>query len=496
MVEASRYSFHLEEFYEALADRTEVRLEVKGHTPINDFADLHQPLVRVQGITSSSSGTIPGGGWTYWIAVCATDAAGKQSAPSALSRVVVTVPDDSNTITIPIVSWDPDTVGWVAYAGQSPNSLTRQANGSGTPDSITISNLEIWRSGVPDQEFDHFSVKVKRVFHAGVWGAEVTSRTGSTVTILGAGWDVNEYAGYDLSLVHFMGGGFLAMLNYRVVSNTSEVLTLDRTTDEMGPGDIVVMRSKPTVSGKTLTDPRWINPISGGTGLNPVDEPGRVVRIITGQGRGQTRRIASATTTSITVDIDWDQIPNSDSRYIIEEPSWVQTTDTAPLSNFDEAALTTISVPVSNYIGQSLLVMAFTVDGGGHESVEQFTPFREIYIRGTPNPPAAEGYSDDPIVAGAVTPDVANGVHHRVLLTENVLINPAIYSSGTLTSGQRFTLKLVQDPTGGYGVTWSADYVGMTNVQIDLTPDTYSNLLFTYNPEGKWELQQATHGLS
>jgi hypothetical protein len=386
--EQTRWTFKLQPQYEVLADGTVLtRLEITGRIPVNDFSYLLAPLVQVQGTTASTGGTLAGGGWLYWIVVCATDVDGKLTGPSALCRVAVTGGGSAHTITVPVVSWDSGTMGWVAFAGKSPNTLTYQDEGSGTPDTITLTDFNEAAWGVPDGEFDRLLVKVKRIAHSGVWGAAVTVVGTGTVTIGGAAWTANEWTGYAVSLLSKADGSAVPVWNQAVISNTADVLTVADSTS-VAVGDVVVMRSKPTLSNgnRTLTDAKWANGLSGnGSGMTAADELGRLVRIIAGAGRGQVRRIESATSTSVTVDSDWDGPLDASTRYIIEEPNWLP--ESAGYGSGNNAApdgTAALTVSVDNYRGQVVLVQVFTLDGGNHESVDSGSPFREIYIPGTP----------------------------------------------------------------------------------------------------------------
>lgn len=387
---ATDWTFNLAEDHETAADGTSLaRLIVTGALPVNTFAPLQAPVVARQGTTASSGGTIAGGGWVYYHAACAVDADGLLSPPSLLCETVVTAVGSANTVTMGVTQWPDGTVGYVTYGGRSPNRLTKQTATSGTPSSITFTAYNECDRGMPDSEFDRLLFRVKRMVHSGVFGIQVTGVTSTTITVTDSAWTVNQWAGYDCSILAKNNGiGDLPFLNFRVSSNTADTLTLAQNPAAagVGVGDVIVMRSKPTVGsdagGNFLSDANWVNSYAA-SGLTVDAEVGNVLRIISGLGRGDTYRIASNTATQVYIDGDWIHTPNGDSRYVIEEPDWkvLQYSDT--ITNSDQDAELNFSVGVENYERSTLLVQVLGVDGGGNESIEGISPIREIYVFGS-----------------------------------------------------------------------------------------------------------------
>jgi hypothetical protein len=504
MRSTTEWGFRIQPQIETLADgTTRYKVNVIGVVPVNEFSPIKPPLIQQQGFTASSGGSIVGGGWVYFFAVCALDTDGKLSPHSTLCRIPITVAGTSHTATIPVVSWDSAAVGYVVFGGKSPNTLTYQATASGTPTSITVTAFNEAAWGVPDGEFDRLLVKAKRIINGGPFGAAVSDVGTGSMTIAGAGWPVNQWAGHKCSILDLDTWDQLPIANFLVSANTADTLTVTPDPEALGitANCVLVMRSKPTYVGRTISDPNWENTLSNdGLGLTD-DLTGCLVRIISGPGRGQVRRIESNTTTSVTVLGDWDQAPvNNESIYIIEEANWLaDQADSTPQSNADPTAVFNVLLPVDNYRGQTILVMAFTVDGGLNESVDAITPFREIYIRGIANPTSAsslEGYTTMPIVSGEVEPDLANGLNHQVVLDQDVTVLPAIHSTDVINAGQRMTLKFIQDSAGIRRVSWDAEYIGVANVGLDLTGNTYSTFTFLRNLDDKWELRTSELGRS
>ena len=498
-------TFTLAEAHETAADGTIItKLYVSGAWPVNLFTG-NPPDVGRQGTTASTGGAILGSGRTYYLAVVALDAFGAPSAPSNLCEVVVTNASTANTITVPILGWPDGAAGYICYVGNSPQLLTEHAsNASSTPSSITVTAYQERGKGIPDPEFDRMRVKVKRVAHSGVWGQPVDAVGSGTLTIDGAGWSTDEWAGYDVSILGKAAGGDMAVLNYSVVSNTGTVLTV--TPDPSGDvsvGDALIMRSKPTVGsdggGNYLSDSKWLNTLeNAGAGLGVNDEVGRLLRIISGPGAGQVYRIISNTASKVYIEGDWLTTPTSASRYIIEEPDWqvIQTSDS--LNNADLDAVLYLEVEVTNYRQRVVLVQPVTLDGGQNEAIDSLCPVREIYVFGASNPAIGnnDGYFEMVTTAGAVTPDLADGLNQQETMTGNVTINDPIYTGGTLVAGMKLHIKLIEDSTGGRKPTFSSAYIGLQGIDMDLTADTYSIYEFVYNTADKWEYRGGVRGAS
>lgn len=506
MFDESDKTFTLAEQHETAADGTIItKLAITGYWPVNLFTGT-PPQVGRQGTTASSGGSILGSGRSYYMAVVALDAFGAASGPSTLCEVVVTNVSTANTITVPILGWPSGAAGYICYVGDTPQLLTEHASASSTPSSITVTAFVQRGKPMPDPEFDRMRAKVKRVAHSGVFGEAVDAVGSGTITIDGAGWTVNEWAGYDVSVLGIALGGDMPVLNYSVVSNTATVLTV--TPDPSGlvaVGDAIIMRSKPTVGsdggGNYLGDSLWMNTLSNaGAGLAVDEEQGRLLRIISGPGAGDAYRIISNTATKVYIEGDWLTTPTSASRYIIEEPDWqvIQTSDS--LNNADLDSILYLETEVTNYRQQVVLVQLVPLDGDQNEAYAKLCGVREIYVFGASSPAIAnnDGYFEMVTTAGEVTPDLADGLNQQETLTDDVLVNAPVYTDGTIVAGMRLKVKHIQDATGGWQVTWDSLFIGLGNGMgdVDTTADTYSLFEFVYNPDGNWELHSAIKGLS
>jgi hypothetical protein len=120
-------------------------------------------------------------------------------------------------------------------------------------------------------------------------------------------------------------------------------------------------------------------------GLQINVEVGRIVRIISGTGRGQKRKIVANDRTSVTIDGTWSILPNITSAFIIEDAAWLQELATDSIYNSDPTKEIVAYTTIDNFLGRTLWTQVFTASKDGlKESVETESPGREIYVFGGP----------------------------------------------------------------------------------------------------------------
>lgn len=206
------------------------------------------------------------------------------------------------------------------------------------------------------------------------------------MSIAGSGWTTDQFVGYDVTVIGKADGTFIPVANFRVTANNGDTLTVTPNPAANGvvAGDVVVIRSKPTVGsdgdGNYLLDANWVN--SGGSGLTVNAEIGNLIRIIHGLGRGYTYRIKSNTATKVYIDGAWTITPDSTSRYIIEEAVFQDALVAGPFDNSDPNSEVTLTPEVTNYAGQSVVVQVVTLDGVDTPSLPTTSPVRDMYIFG------------------------------------------------------------------------------------------------------------------
>jgi hypothetical protein len=466
------------------------RCRVEVTLPANTFsADLQPPFVPNQGSTAPTGGSLPGG-QTYWCWLVAT-APGLTSRPSAPCQISVPMGTNTNTITVPGIEWQPGTTGYHLYVGRNPFQPLQQLTATGTPTSLTFAgpiDPYLAQFPMPDPEFDRVEFRVKRVVKPGVLEFAPTAATATTITMAGAGWTVDEWAGRDLSeLGHDVGGGdWPRGWGWRVVSNTADTLTLDPAFGEnansiltFAPGEkyLLTIRLKPTAwTATTITDPKL------GAAVNELQ--GKLLRVIAGTGRGQLRTIAANTATEITIEGAWDTTPDATTRFIVEEPEWavVHRTESIDVESLI-SPLGRFTVPVDGLARRPLLMLVAPVDGGGNACFEAICQVQDFYLYYDPLPTGHTQtgihlYVDGTLAIGSdqaprfslLVTAAANGAKAEVKqapagadLTVEIRQGAALWMTLTIPAGQTYVSSTVTQ------INEAPDLVAGENLSIDLT---------------------------
>lgn len=359
------------------------KISASGITPVNlPGSDVFAPNVPSDGTVVTSGGFLPAG--TYYVAV-SWDA--YKGPASAFTRIVVPS-GTTNKIVVSGIKWPNSAAPLrLAFVGTSslnmrvsPTAVGSVNDANGNPTVITIDRLSTTGVGLPDAAFQRYAMELTPIAHAGAWGAAITSVASNVITITGAGWTVNEWAGYKLAL-YYRAGATQVPLNLSVVSNTATTLTMSAT--GFLAGDVVVMRAKATtVTASTIGCAKFINSFAL-TGLSTGgSEIGKLIRIIGGTGAGQpAKTVASNTSTAYTINGTWDITPDSTSVWIVTEPSSTKK-ETGVITN-DGISLSfgvVADMPAPSTAAQSLLIEAATADIHGNHFPMRYQPFREVYI--------------------------------------------------------------------------------------------------------------------
>jgi hypothetical protein len=136
-----------------------------------------------------------------------------------------------------------------------------------------------------------------------------------------------------------------------------------------------------------------------GLGVNTCQ--GELIWFIAGPGRGVPVKIASNTNMRLYIDGAWPSAtPDSTSRYIVVEPTWLFQQPSQPFTNSQFSPSVTpftytgadvdLAVDVSNYEMEGLFFLVQTADADGNLSLESLSPFRDTLILGQP---PAVGYT-------------------------------------------------------------------------------------------------------
>ena len=490
------------------------------------------------------SSTTPGGSiaaGTYLVALCGLDSNGQQTEFSLSS---VLVPAGSSTISV-TPGYGPSTAGYQMWIGESIDQMNLvAASASSTPTTITVSSIAPISSATTvaeaaplDPVYDHTVLTAFAIAHGGVWGDVATSYGSYTITFTSASFSTNQFAGYTLKLyAQALGGAlpFIPLLEAKVVSNTSDVLTLnidlsgyvtDGILSSATPsGDVWVMRMMPqSITATGFTDPNLVNSYAP-SGLVADQDAGNILIAIEGTGAGEIYNyIKSNTSDSFTIVGPWAVTPDSTTIFVIIQAlpitpplptSSGPTTNLAPRVGTGSVHIgagivsypiwsSAGTLPIPNQNGLSVLIVAQAADANGNLSVFGLSPMQEAYVFGQPgigqlNP----GYYVITPSGGHATIDLANGLNQDLVLNGSaVTILAPIFTGGSITAGLSFTLYLDQDSTGNRAApTFTGGANGFVSntgalIQISPTASTRTAIVFTYHGT-YWSLDSVTTGIA
>lgn len=371
-----------------------VQLRIGGIPPINQInAACQPPRVPLQA-TIGSGGSILGG-VTLLIQICGIDAGGNYTSPS--QTVTAAIPAGSGyTVTISNIGWTVGTAGYDVFAGRDHYSITHQvSNPSSTPSSITLTALpNTLAYGPPDLSAGSLYAQAKIVSHGGIIGANVGAvTTGPNTITIGGATITNVLTGYKVLLIgrDDDSGIDLPIIEFNIVSNAGNVLTVDRDpTSLINVQDIVLVSAQADIATATsIGCTNFVN-ANAPTGVG-VEDIGKIVRIIYGLGRYQSRTIKDVVSSTAGPNLDtyvvdraWNLTPDVTSWFIVEETGWP---DTTPTSNFTQQTYGGGNVAllnVSNYAKKTILVQVLIGDPtDALFSNEHRSPWRMMYLGGS-----------------------------------------------------------------------------------------------------------------
>ena len=318
----SEWTFDSNQVYSKLADGTTLAsLIIAGKLPVNQFSPgVGAPSVGTIS-QSATGGSIPGG-VTLRIAVCAIDANGLPSAPSAIAIVQTPVGTDTNQLTLSNITW-PAIAGLASYAvfvstqddlicAQQSGSLTAGGGGTTyTPGSITI-NGPLARStwALPSPYVSKIRIKAKHIIHSGVIGAQVETVAGNAIVVPAMIDTTPTFnpVGRVLSVIGRKESTTpFASFSITAFDPATGTLTVSPTPTAVQSLDVVVIRNLAdapnTATPTQITDSGYQNVTNGYGGMTPGKEVGNILRVILGTGRGQLRKITANTATQLSWDL-------------------------------------------------------------------------------------------------------------------------------------------------------------------------------------------------
>ena len=403
----SEYNFDSNQSYTTLADGSvNTSLVITGKLPVNEFSSTGAGGPGIGAITQSSTGGSLPANTTLRVALCAIDASGLPCAPSNV-MIVGTSGTGTDTFTLSGITWPAVTglTGYVLFVATQDDLICAQASGAltatgggttYTPGSLTFSGPLVRSTwALPSPYVSKVRIKAKLLGHAGILGVSVDSVTTNTVTcgeLIDLSSTPPNLVGRVLSVIGRENGSTpllsVTITAYNATTGTVTVspqaVVTGNAMQSIQANDIVIVRMKPdapnTSNPTQITDAGWINSQNGWVGLNPGTEVGDILRVITGTGRGSTRKITGNTTTGFSWDLPL--LLDMTSVFITEKPTWDYVSDSTEIDNADYNHQATLTVAATNFVNRSILVAGFTVDTLGNESPDGDGPIREDWIYG------------------------------------------------------------------------------------------------------------------
>jgi hypothetical protein len=438
-------------------------LVVTGKLPVNEFSATGAGAPGIGSISQGTTGGSLPANVTLRVAICAIDSSGLPSAPSNIA-IIGTSASGTDTFTLEGITW-PAVAGLVSYVlfvatqddlicAQATGTLTAGTGNTYTPGSISFGGPLVRSTwALPSPYVSKVRLKAKQLIHGGVIGGSIDSVSAGTLVagcLQGAPPSTNPSWTPVGRIVSIIGRpeGATPYFSTKVTSWDQTTGTIGVTPDPNGivqEGDCFVLRfnadASNTSTPTSITDSGCQNNVYP-NGMTAGAEVGNLVRVIQGVSRGTPpRKIVSNTATTITWDLP--MVINPGDVWIIEEPTWPYSCDTTSLDNGNPLAVTTINMPTSNFVDETLVIAGFTVDVNGNESPDGDAPIREDWVFG------AEGLSK---VAGLV---------FQMQGTLGVESNAAqpLYLNRPVTVGD--VKGYVQAAPTGSGITFTI-YVGAT----------------------------------
>jgi hypothetical protein len=455
------WSFGLTQDYATMADETmQAGVVVQGKLPVSVFIPgIDPPSVRY-GTLATAGGALLGA-HQYWWSVCAIAADGRMSPPSNIVTKYTAAGTDTNMLTLSGITWPAGTwTGYVLFgAVDDERLLCWQAEVTAAlPASIAITAMpsrSTW--GLPSPWLRRVRIRGKRVRHSGPVGATVTSVSTDTIVCAELATFADDWTGRVLSVIADLSDGSAPLWNFAITDYTALTGTFTVTPDPLAAGvaagDVLVVRTAATtVTATTIEDTGWLN----GTypaGMTVNEEIGNLVRVLSGPGRGQIRRITSNTADTCTIDTPWDtdDLPTSASVWIVEAPLWAYLSESEVCNASTLNVQGTMRMPIDNLLNQVALIQCTTLDEFGVETPESLACVREIYLFGMPGQFVRDYYLsilllEDPIRIGSDV--VTNRGRVRVDPGTVVELTECALTAKTPPSGEDFIANILSSPDG------------------------------------------------
>lgn len=551
IVSADQFVPGVAEVYETtLTGNVEGRIQVTFFVPRNRF--LQVPATSILGITWFGTGGLLPADRNYFIQVAPYQGL-NLGPPSNVRAVAIGAGADTGRVVLDPVQWPvPPSGSWDGYkilAGHTEQSIVEcvQVVTGSLPSTVEFSGpMRHFGSSSASPNFVSAIARAYLEPHPGVMRAKVSAVTTTTITCDDLAGGGDAFGGRKLSVLNNLADGpalgVVPLMSFSCTSYDQSTGTFTVAEDPVAKGvvagDMLVVRTSPSGTSTTVTDPLWPLP--------PDELVGKKVRILYGKGFGQERFIAANTATTITVDLPWNTIPDSTSIVVVVETEAAGEIPTAEIYN-DSGQSVAALIPFT-YVDVPVMVKVYGVDKFGQLAPDEASPARDLFFRGeafvkevaadyTLNP--NDRYILADTTAGAVTltfPPTKNGrgrvvVKHKAgsnslslaaAGTETIEVttvdgqatvfpraaDETWYSEasggggagggggittktvnladgpGTTTISESvvdgdLVVRIIQSAVGGREIAWSADFLTGTSVDIDLRPDAQTIVRFT-----------------
>ena len=400
-IDMAERTFELWQDYTLAADGSwSPAIWVKGYLNVNTVASTDAP--RIADVALSGGGHLSGG-QTLYFCLIVQDANHHPFKVSNLS--IIWIPPNLSSQQATLTFMPPISAPysfWGIYAGPDRRVMVYQ-DGGNAPLPATYNYTGPTHSytyGLPTPFAHHVQIGVKHLIHAGIAGMLVTGVTGNDFIqcndFIGS---TDNWVGRFVSAIADQNTGYAPLLNFNCVgfdstTGTMQVFPAWGTGEQaVEAGDVLIVRSiAQTVTANadgstTVADAMWNNSVArnqfNSPGLNPGDEPGRILRVLRGAGMGQSGAIVQNDATSITVSTTLVGLDTS-SIITVEDANWAYVGSSSPVSVPIDHTPVQIRIPVDNLANMVALVGGFLNDGDGHLTDDPFAVHREIFIFGQP----------------------------------------------------------------------------------------------------------------
>ncbi|HEY4364470.1 MAG TPA: phage tail protein [Bryobacteraceae bacterium] len=404
----NQWTFDCQQVYNILADGSaQAYIVTEGKEPANEFIpNVGAPSITSGNVSRATTGGSLEGGKTYRVAICGRNADAVCTPPSEVILVQIPTGTNTNVFTINGIIWPPVSglIDCAVFVSEFDDLICEQQivtlTGSGdsiSPTSITVTGpLKRSTWALPNPNSEKVRVKPKILWHGGILGAGVTSVSGTSLVSSDCvdGSLSDDYTGRQLVIIgREEGSAPYLSFNITAFDPSTGTFTLDQDASAVQKTDAFIVTFKGydnSGSPTTFTDSGISNSLNYDiatklptphSGLATDQDKGHIVRVIAGTNRGTKAKIVSNTSTSFTFDVPL--VLDTDSVIIVEDGAWGPFADSSEITTSQSQLSTSIAVPTSNFLKQSVLVGGYTVDQNGIESDDVNAPVRMVYIYGT-----------------------------------------------------------------------------------------------------------------